>query len=134
MKWWHWLIVGVVGFGVVMGILVGVGVFKTGEYIEAAELTILDSDMSYEWLGYPPEQWPVVTGHAKNTGTRDLNWAEVTVKWYDTEGSLIGTSSDYTDELAVGEVWRFRCETYIFSGVDDPTEIVSYEVVVGSVW
>ena len=137
MKWWHWLIVAVFVTGGILGILGIVGVFRATheivEYIESAQLTVVDSKMTYEQQGYPPEQWPVVTGHAKNTGTRELSYASVTVKWYDVEGAVIGTSSDFTTNLAVGEIWAFRCKAYIWSGIENPGLIVSYQAIVGAV-
>ncbi|MBU4189687.1 MAG: FxLYD domain-containing protein [Candidatus Thermoplasmatota archaeon] len=126
------LILSVGTFLVVALILLACG--DTTEYGEetakTAELEILESNMNeeYGWAGLEI----TVTGVAKNIGEEQLSWAEVKVKWYDANGTLLGTDTDSIQDLDAGESWNFEvpCIAYGFEEED----VASYKIAVGSCW
>lgn len=100
---------------------------EEGETAETGELSILSHNMSVEYDGWSYYH-ATVTGQAKNIGDAMLSHASVSVKFYDSYGALLATSSDYISDLDAGEVWNFEV-THM-----DETETASYTIAVGSCW
>lgn len=72
----------------------------------------------------------IIKGTAKNIGSSSLSYAEVRVKFYDKEGTLLDTSLDNINDLGPGETWNFKV---MYLGTD--TENVdSYKIAVGSMF
>ncbi len=94
-----------------------------GGEVTSGELSILDHHMDVEGSSV------YVRGHAKNIGEKQLSWASVDVKFYDADGSVVGTGSDYTQDLDPGETWSFEVWYY-----DPDWEVDSYKIAVGSCW
>jgi hypothetical protein len=96
--------------------------FKTSE-VPAEELTILSHEMSATDFGIK-----VVKGQAKNTGTKNLSYAEVEVGFKDTHGMVLETSIDTVTDLNAGDTWNFEV---MYLGRDD-SNVTSYEITVGT--
>ena len=60
-----------------------------------------------------------VTGQAKNTGSENMGYASVDVKFYDANGNLLGSGLDNINNLGSGETWNFKA---MYTG-DGPPEI-----------
>jgi len=99
---------------------------ETTGTVTKGNLTILSHNMTVE-LGYT-YYTAKVTGQAKNTGDKMLSYASVNVKFYDSDGALLATSSDGISDLDAGEVWNFEVSHM------DETETASYTIAVGSCW
>lgn len=98
------------------------GEYSTEITQEAAQpaLTILDSKLvKEEYGGYS------VTGTAK-AGT-DLSYAEVLAKFYDPDGSVIGSYIANTNNLKTGETWNFK----IIGPVDNSVKVANYAIEEG---
>lgn len=89
------------------------------------KLTILNHEQTYSEYGNL-----VISGSAKNTAGRELSYCEVEVKFYDSDGAVIGNSLDNINDLGEDETWKF--EVY-YIGTDD-YKVDSYKVVVDSCW
>lgn len=79
-------------------------------------ITILDHKLEKEeFIGYS------VTGTA--TSSKDIDYAEIKVKFYDKDGNLV--SSSYTNilDLAAGEKWSFKVP-----GPSSDTTITDYKI------
>ena len=124
------VILGVIGFLLLLGIIGFIFVYQTGnsiknEEIPAELLTILNYQLAQGGDGNR-----VITGIAENTAGKQLSYAEVRVKFYDTKGELIGNSFDNINGLDSGEKWNFEV---MYLGPDND-KVNGYEVVVGSAW
>ena len=96
-----------------------------GTPTESKNLEILDHHMETGEFGNL-----IIKGTAKNIGSSSLSYAEVRVKFYDKEGTLLDTSLDNINDLGPGETWNFKV---MYLGTD--TENVdSYKIAVGSVF
>jgi len=96
-----------------------------GTPTESKNLEILDHHMETGEFGNL-----IIKGIAKNIGSSSLSYAEVRVKFYDKEGTLLDTSLDNINDLGPGETWNFKV---MYLGTD--TENVdSYKIAVGSVF
>ena len=92
---------------------------------ELKNLEILDHHMETGQFGNL-----IIKGTAKNIGSHSLSYAEVRVKFYDKEGTLLDTFLDNINDLGPGETWKFQV---MYPGMD--TENVdSYKIAVGSVF
>ncbi len=49
----------------------------------------------------------VVEGIVRNDGNAKAIWVEAEATFYDSSKNILGKYSDYLDELAVGESWRY---------------------------
>jgi hypothetical protein len=58
--------------------------------------------------GYTDYNLRCIKGTAKNVGSSTLRYAEIRVKFYDKEGTLLDTSIDNINDLGPGETWRFE--------------------------
>ena len=124
------VILGVIGFLLLLGIIGFIFVYQTGnsiknEEIPAELLTILNYQLAQGGDGNR-----VITGIAENTAGKQLSYAEIRVKFYDNKGELIGNSFDNINGLDSGEKWSFEV---MYLGPDND-EVNGYEVVVGSAW
>jgi len=54
-----------------------------------------------------PPRITVVEGVARNIGIMYLHYAKVRVKFYDSNGEMIGTALDEVYDLASNETWHF---------------------------
>jgi hypothetical protein len=72
----------------------------------------------------------IITGTAKNIGNKQLSYAEVRVKFYDKDDSLISNSLDNVNDLDAGETWKFEV---VYLGLDT-YNVDRYEIAVGSTW
>ena len=121
---------GVAGFLLLLGVAGLMFNYQTGnnvknEEIPAESLTILNYQLAQGGDGNR-----VITGIAENTAGKQLSYAEVRVKFYDTKGELIGNSFDNVNGLSSGEKWNFEV---MYLGPDND-KVNGYEVVVGSAW
>ena len=96
-----------------------------GKPIESKNLEILDHRMETGEFGNL-----IIEGTAKNSGSASLSYAEVRVKFYDKEGTLLDTSLDNINDLGPGEMWNFKA---MYLGTD-AKDIDSYKIAVGSVF
>jgi len=69
-----------------------------------------------------------IIGHAKNVGETTIDYAEISVKFYDKDGNVVATFFDNTNNLAPGETWRFKV---LYPGEEFPN---SYKIQVSNVW
>ncbi len=88
-------------------------------------LTILSHNLDYTDYG-----GLMITGVAKNTGNKKLNYAQVDVKFYDAENNVLGNSFDNINNLGAGETWKFKV---VYLGTDD-YNVDSYNISVGATW
>ena len=71
-----------------------------------------------------------ITGIAKNTGSKELSYAEVDGKFYDKDGNVLQTSLDTTSNLNPGETWKFS----ISYPATDNYDVANFSVSAGSTW
>jgi hypothetical protein len=71
-----------------------------------SDLEILSSSLTSS--GSPPYRTYKVVGTAKNVSGHTLSYAQVTVKFYDTNGHVLGSSLDNVNDLGAGERWDFE--------------------------
>jgi hypothetical protein len=96
-----------------------------GTPTESKNLEILDHHMETGEFGNL-----IIKGTAKNIGSSSLSYAEVRVKFYDKEGTLLDTSLDNINDLGPGETWNFK-DMYLGT---DTENVDSYKIAVGSVF
>ena len=72
----------------------------------------------------------IISGTAKNVAGRELSYASIDVKFYDSDGAVIGTSLDNINNLGNDEIWKF--EVY-YLGMDT-YNVDDYSIEVGSTW
>jgi hypothetical protein len=70
----------------------------------------------------------IIVGTAQNTGSKEMEYAEVDVKFYDSYGNLIDSSLDNINNLGAGETWNFEVY-FLGSGT-----VGTYTINPGSVW
>jgi len=101
--------------------VVGVCVISIGVCVveEAGEeLTIVDHSLGYDnFWGYAE-----VTGTVKNTGDNTVEFGFVRVKFYDSSGNVIDTSSDSVQDLEPGETAKFEVACW------EGEEVGDYEI------
>lgn len=96
---------GILLFGLFASLIGAVACLEEeGKY--APELQIVSHSMSYDEYG-----GAIVEGIAKNAGGSEVGELEVRVKFYDAEGNLIRTYSDYIEHVGAGETCRFKVRT-----------------------
>lgn len=101
----------------------GTGQAIAGEPTEKIE--ILDHKMEYGEYGSL-----MVTGTAKNVGDKQLSYAEIRVRFYDKDDSLLSTSFDNINDLDAGQTWKFKVLYFSM----DVEEVDHYDIGVGTVW
>ena len=89
------------------------------------KLEILEHKMEYGEYGTLK-----IVGKAKNVGNEQISYAEIRVKFYDTEDAVIGSSLDNINDLNSEQVWKF--EVMYFSM--ETEEVDHYDIAVGTVW
>jgi len=85
-------------------------------------LEILSHELTWEGEYF---RTAYVRGIAKNVGDARLSWAEVDVRFYDSQGNLLETSLDVISDLDPGMTWAFEV-----IGFDE--NIADYDIGVGS--
>lgn len=88
-------------------------------------LEILESNLTYGQYGNL-----IVSGIAKNIAGKELNYAEVDVKFYDGSGAVLDTSLDNINNLGDGENWKFQV---YYLGTDE-YNVKNYSISIGSTW
>lgn len=128
-------------FGIIL-ILIAIGLFVsvlTGENNDSSASNPLNNANSYsnEKIVILNHQLSendygnlIVAGSAKNNFGRNLDYAEIDVKFYDSDGAVIGNSLDNINNFGDGETWKF--EVY-YMGLDT-YKVKDYSIEVGSVW
>jgi len=91
---------------------------------ESEDLEILDHELQYEGGGWT--FYATVVGTAKNVGTERISHSSVKVKFYDADGNLVGSGSDWVSDLDPGETWKFSA---VCTTMD--VEVESYKIGVG---
>lgn len=139
MKTWLKVTLGIFGFLILVGMFSSIfnpseTTYQTGNVLdeekqiiqESSEpLTILSHEMTYGEYGNL-----IVTGIAENTAGKQLSYAEINVKFLDSEGVLIDNWLDNVNDLDAGEKWKFEV---IYPSLDSG-EVADYKIAVGSVW
>ncbi len=133
MKTWIKVTLGIIGFIIIVGIIGSLSdsnnSSSTGSSITLTEkgepLTILSHNDEYNEYGNL-----IITGLAKNTGNKDLSYAQIDVKFYDEDGNVISNSFDNVNDLKKGETWKFEV-MYIGLDIDN---VDGYKISVGSAW
>ncbi len=69
-----------------------------------------------------------VVGTAKNTGSSRISYGQINVKFYDTNGNLIGNGLANINDLDAGETWSFKA-TYLGT---DGEKVASYKIGIGT--
>lgn len=94
---------------------------------EAERLEILDHELQYEGSGF--YFTASVVGTAKNVGTKRISHSSIKVKFYDADGNLIGSGTDFVSDLDPGETWKFSAMCTTMN-----EEVESYKIGVGSTY
>jgi len=87
-------------------------------------LEILSHQLTREGEYFPTAH---VRGIAKNVGDARLSWAEVDVRFYDSQGNLIENGFDFISDLDPGMTWSFDV-----MGLKE--NITASDIRVGSCW
>lgn len=69
-----------------------------------------------------------VEGVARNTGDSQLSYAEIRVRFYDSEGTLLESSIDNINDVDPGQQWRFEV---VYPGMDGE-EVAEYDIAAGT--
>lgn len=93
-----------------------------GGGIQSSDLTIISHSMTIDEWG-----WATVEGIARNDGNDRFNYAEIDVRFYDSDGHLADTSFTNILDLDPGQTWAFE----VMSLKDN---INSYDIGIGDVW
>ena len=91
---------------------------------QKGELEILEHHLEREYFNV------YVVGTAKNIGGERISYGSVEVKFYDSEGILLGNGLDNINDLDPGETWKFKA-MYLGS---DAESVASYKIEVGPSW
>lgn len=59
-----------------------------------------------------------ISGKITNTMSKNLSGIKVEISLYNSEGSVVGTASDYLRDLAPNETWEFDAHKLIEEDVD----------------
>ena len=107
--------------------LVGCGETQTdGGSLSGEKLRILSHSMTtHQFAGSMLESTAVVKGRAQNISNSTINFASITVRFYDKNGNLIDTSSAIRQNLGPGEIWDFAVQT----AGPDAWKSVDYDIV-----
>jgi len=136
MKTWLKVTLGIFAVLIVLGIIGSIVSppetnYETGNAIKEGtektqeELTILNHQMEVGEYGNI-----YVRGLAENTAGKNLNYAEIKVKFYDKDGALIETFLDNVNDLGESEKWSFEV---VYPRMDTE-RVEDYEISVGSVF
>ena len=124
------VILGVIGFLLLLGIIGFIFVYQTGNSIKNEEIPAeLLTILNYEFVNNEDGSLSI-KGLAENTAGKQLSYAEIRVKFYDNKGELIESSFDSVNGLDTGEKWSFE----VMSLGYNKDRVSSYEVDVGSAW
>lgn len=89
------------------------------------DLKILNQSMTVrEFSGSGPQSAAVVSGRAQNVSHSAINYATITVNFYDKNEKLIVTGSTAKQNLQPGEVWYFAVQTV----GPDAWKIITYDI------
>lgn len=89
------------------------------------DLKILSQSMTVrEFSGSGPQSAAVVSGRAQNVGQAAINYATMTVNFYDKSEKLIATGSAVKQNLQPDEVWYFTVQTV----GPDAWKIITYDI------
>jgi len=77
-----------------------------------------------EFSGSGPQSAAVVSGRAQNVSHSAINYATITVNFYDKNEELIATGSTAKQNLQSGEVWYFAVQTV----GPDAWKIITYDI------
>jgi hypothetical protein len=135
LKTWHWILI-VIGGLIILGAIFGgsnssdsdnsnTNTNSDSGILSMEKITILNHQLSENDYGNL-----IISGTAKNVAGRNLDYAEIDVKFYDQDGAVIGNSLDNINNLGDGETWKF--EVY-YMGLDN-YNVKNYSIEVGSAW
>ncbi len=90
------------------------------------DLQILSHSITvHKFSGDVLQSTAAVKGKARNVGNSTLSTVSITVKYYDSDGNLIDTSSAVNQNLGAGQTWDF----FVQSVGPDAWKIVNYDIV-----
>lgn len=90
--------------------------------VQGSDLTILSHSMTIDEWG-----WPTVEGIARNDGNNRFDYAEIDVRFYNSDGHLIESSFTNILDLDPGQTWAFEV-------MGLTKDAVSYDIGVGDCW
>jgi len=136
MKTWLKIVLAIIAFFFIIGIFGAIFTPSETNYQSGNEagnekssltepLIILNHQKEYGEFGNL-----VITGTAENVGGKQLSYAEIRVKFYDEDNSLIDTSLDNINDLGAQEKWKFEV---MYLGMDN-YKVDRYEIGIGTVW
>ena len=85
-----------------------------------------DSLMVHKFGGDVLQSTASVTGKARNISSSTINFASISVKFYDKDGKVINISSTEAQNLEAGEIWNFSVQC---SG-PDMWKIAKYDITI----
>jgi hypothetical protein len=89
------------------------------------DLKILSQSMTvHEFSGAGPQSSAVVSGRAQNVSRGAINFATITVNFYDKNQKLIATGSAVKQNLQPDELWYFTVQTV----GPDAWKIITYDI------
>jgi hypothetical protein len=89
------------------------------------DLKILSQSMTvHEFSGTGPQSSAVVSGRAQNVSHGAINYATITVNFYDKNQKLIATGSAVKQNLQPDELWYFTIQTV----GPDAWKIITYDI------
>ena len=109
--------------------LVGCSTSESSNSPPGESLQIFDDNlMVHKFGGDVLQSTASVTGKARNVGSSTINFASISVNFYDKDGKLINISTAEAQNLEVGETWNFNIQC---SG-PDMWKIVKYDITVST--
>jgi len=92
-------------------------------------IKILSQDMTvHEFPGNSSQSVAVVYGRAQNVTDETINYATISVNFYDKDKRVIATGSAVKQNVQAGEAWDYSVQTV----GPDAWKIVSYDIAVAS--
>jgi len=115
------LVVGIMAAILAVVVPIGVCLMVGQNAIEEARkaVEIVNSSMTYDESGYAE-----VTGRVRNTGNSEIPFCRIIAKFYDADGTVVDTGTDYLYNIGAGEQAQFT----ILCGKEGTA---TYEVYVG---
>ena len=109
--------------------LVGCSTSESSNNPPEENLQIFDDNlMVHKFGGDVLQSTASVTGKARNIGSSTINFASISVSFYDKDGKLVNVSTAEAQNLEVGETWNFNVQC---SG-PDMWKIVNYDITVST--
>jgi hypothetical protein len=104
-------------------LIISVGCTQQGGL--SKDLKILSQSMTvHEFSGAGPQSAAIVSGRAQNVSHSAINYATITVNFYDKNEKIIATGSAVKQNLQPDEVWYFTVQTV----GPDAWKIVTYDI------